>query len=354
MVTHNSGKSLIIYLLARYYDLPTLIIVPTINLVNQLASDFSDYNFDSDTNVYRIYDGATKETDKQITISTWQSIKDMPREFFDKFKVVIGDEAHTFNAKSLKRIMENLVDCKYRTGLTGSLDGEEVHKLVLEGVFGPIARITSTERLMKEGFIAELLIKVITLSYPLETKKALRKMGDYQTEMSFLISHKKRNNFIKNLAISLEGNTLLLFQFVDKHGKELNEIIKDSTNRPIFYVHGKTDADEREEVRKIVEKETNAIIIASYGVFSTGTNIVNLHNLIFASPFKTKIRTLQSIGRILRKSDSKDKARLYDIADDLSYDGQSNHTLNHLFKRIKTYNEEKFTVKYYNVSLYEK
>ena len=111
------------------------------------------------------------------------------------------------------------------------------------------------------------------------------------------------------------------------------------------------DTSEREAVREITEKENNAIIIASYGVFSTGINIKNLHNVVFASPSKSRIRNLQSIGRVLRKSNTKTKAKLCDISDDCTINGKKNYTLNHLIERIKIYNEEKFNYEIITINL---
>jgi len=346
-----SGKSFIIYLLTRYYDKRTLIIVPTTSLVHQLASDFSDYGFDSDTHVHAIYSGQDKGTDRQITISTWQSIYKLPKEYFQKYEVVIGDEAHLFKAKSLTSIMEKLYDCKYRFGFTGTLDGTQTHRLVLEGLFGPVKKVTTTSKLIEEKHLAEFKIKAIVLKYPDEIKKQL--IGStYQDEMDFLVRNTARNNFIKNLAFSLDGNTLLLFQYVEKHGKVLLDLLKsESSNKKIFFVSGEVDGHEREEIRKIVEKEQNAIIVASYGTFSTGVNIRNLHNIIFSSPSKSRIRNLQSIGRGLRKSDTKNSSTLIDIADDLSWKNKNNHTLLHFIERINIYNEEKFPYKIYKVGL---
>jgi superfamily II DNA or RNA helicase len=116
-------------------------------------------------------------------------------------------------------------------------------------------------------------------------------------------------------------------------------------------VHGGVDTENREKVREITEKENNAIIVASYGTFSTGVNIRNLHNVIFASPSKSRIRNLQSIGRVLRKGNNKTKATLYDIADDISYKSRKNYTLNHLIERIKVYNEENFNYDIVNIPL---
>ena len=346
-----SGKSFIIYLITRYFNARTLIIVPTTSLVSQLASDFDDYGFVSDTYVHRIYSGQVKQTDKPITISTWQSIYKLPKAYFEQFDVVIGDEAHLFQAKSLINIMDKLSQCPNRFGFTGTLDGTQTHRLVLEGLFGKVEQVTTTSELMEQKHLADLTIKALLLDYSDETKKLVSKMK-YQDEMDFLVRNIPRNNFIKNLSLSLEGNTLLLFQYVDKHGKVLYDMIKsEASDRKIFFVSGEIDGAERENIRGIVEKEKNAIIVASFGTFSTGVNIRNLHNIIFASPSKSRVRNLQSIGRGLRKSDTKDSSTLFDIADDLSWKAKQNHTLKHFVERIKIYNEEKFNYKIYNVKL---
>lgn len=347
-----SGKSFIIYLLVRYYAKRTLIIVPTTSLVSQLASDFADYGFRSDDYVHRVFSGQDKHSDKPITITTWQSVYKMPRSFFASFALVIGDEAHLFKAKSLTSIMDKLDDCRYRFGFTGTLDGTNTHKLVLEGIFGPVRKVISTKELIDKKHLAEFMIKSIVLSHPDETRKMIARANDYQSEMDFIVRLEARNKFIRNLALSLEGNTLLLFQFVEKHGKELfSKLQSEAKDRKVFYVAGSVDGEEREEIRKIVEKESNAIIVASFGTFSTGVNIKNLHNIIFASPSKSRVRNLQSIGRGLRKSDSKTAATLYDIADDMSWKSKKNYTLLHFMERVKIYNEEKFKYKIYKVNL---
>jgi superfamily II DNA or RNA helicase len=347
----GSGKSLIIYLLTRYYNARTLIIVPTTSLVSQLASDFSSYGLVSDEFVHRIYEGQDKQTDKPITISTWQSIYKMPKSYFEQFDVAIGDEAHLFKAKSLTSIMSKLDRCKFRFGFTGTLDNSETNKLVLEGLFGAAKKVVTTSELIEQKHLADFKIKSIVLQYPEDTCKLI-KTFDYKDEINWIVTNPHRNNFIKNLAISLKGNTLLLFQFVEKHGKILNDLIKSGAgNRKIFFVHGGIDGDEREKIRGIVEKESDAIIIASYGTFSTGVNIRNLHNIIFASPSKSKIRNLQSIGRGLRVSETKSSSVLYDIADNLCYKTHKNHTFLHLIERMKLYNEEKFSYKIYKVEL---
>jgi len=347
-----SGKSLIIYLITRYLNKKTLIIVPTISLVAQLYKDFKDYGFDSDSNIHQIMGGASKDTDMPIVISTWQSIYKMPQEWFEEYDLVIGDEAHLFKAKSLVSILTNLPDCKYRFGLTGTLDGAQTHKLVLEGLFGSVKKVTSTKELIDDGRLARFKIKALVLKYSEQSSKAC-KAFTYQEEIDYIVTKHSRNQFIKNLAVSLNGNTLLLYQFVDKHGKILYNMIKDAIaeDRPIFFVHGDVGVDEREEVRRITENESNAIIVASYGTFSTGINIKNLHNIIFSSPSKSKIRTLQSIGRILRLGDNKEEAILFDISDDMTYKSTKNYTLDHFMERMKIYNDEKFDYKIYTINL---
>jgi len=347
----SSGKSLIIYLLARYYNCKTLIIVPTISLVRQMTSDFIDYGLPSDIEIHQVVGGVEKTSDKQIIISTWQSIFKQPKAYFKDFDLVIGDEAHLFKAKSLTSIMTGLVNCKYRFGTTGTLDGSNCNALVLEGLFGPVHRVITTSELIEKKHAADFTIKSIILKYPDEIRKLV--VGfDYQKELDFIVTNAKRNKFIKNLVLSLQGNTLVLFQFVEKHGKPLYDLIKsEAGDRKVYFISGDVSGDEREEIRHTIETDKNAIIIASYGTTSTGVNIINLHNVIFTSPSKSRVRNLQSIGRVLRKSTEKVNATLYDIADDFSWKSKKNYTFLHLIERIKIYAEEKFNYKTYNVEL---
>ena len=212
-----------------------------------------------------------------------------------------------------------------------------------------VIKVISTKELIDTNRIADLRIKALVLKYDDKTRKEMKE-AKYDDEIKFLAQCRERNNFIKNLALGRTGNTLVLFQMVEKHGKLLYDLIN-REDRKIFFIHGGVDVEERESAREITEKENNAIIIASYGTFSTGINIRNLHNIIFASPSKSRIRNLQSIGRGLRKGDKKSKATLYDIADDLSYKSWNNFTLKHFAIRVKMYNEEEFDYKIYNIRL---
>ena len=345
-----SGKSLIIYLLARHYNVPTLIIVPTTALVSQLASDFADYGYDSDSLVHKIYSGEEKLTDKPITISTWQSLYKLPKAYFNKFRLVIGDECHLFKAKSLTSIMLKLTNCPYRFGTTGTLDGSLTHKLVLEGLFGGVRKLITTKELQEQGYVAQLTIKCLVLKYDDEIRKQVSKLT-YQEELDTIVRLEARNRFITNLATSLPGNTIVFFQFKEKHGYVLHEMIRLKTDRPVYYIDGDIDGDAREKIRVIFDKEKDAIAIVSSGTTSTGTNIKNIHNMIFSSPSKSKIKNLQSIGRGLRLSDTKTSANLYDIADDMSWKKKMNYTLNHFMERVKIYNEEGFSYKIYDIEL---
>jgi len=343
----GSGKSLMIYSIVRYYTATAkkiLIVVPTTSLVEQMVSDFTEYGWDADSFIHKIYSGRDKNTDKPIIISTWQSIYKFPKRYFDDIDCVIGDEAHLFKSKSLTGIMTKLHNAKYRFGFTGTLDGSKTHKWVLEGLFGDYERVTKTDDLIKSGYLSKFRIKILLC------KHAPQHFETYHDEMDYLVQHTGRNNLIKNLVKDIKGNTLVLFNYIEKHGEPLHELINNTIDpeRKLFFVHGGTDVEDREEVRQITETENNAVIIASYGTFSTGINIKRLHNIIFASPSKSRIRNLQSIGRVLRKGEGKDIATLYDIADDI---GGQNYTLRHLNERVNIYNDENFKYEVIRVNL---
>ena len=355
----GSGKSFIIYSIMRWHvnaGRKCILIVPTTSLVEQMYSDFEDYSSVNQWPVkehcQKLYSGFSKVFEKDVLITTWQSVYLQPKTWFRQFDVIFGDEAHQFKAKSLTTVMEKMDEVRYRIGTTGTLDNKKVHRLVLEGIFGPVLKVTTTKKLMDTGRLTNLNITCVVLKYDEETRKE-RKNKTYQEEMDWLVANEKRNKFIRNLAIRSQGNTLVLFQYVEKHGKILYELIKNKAHdeRKIFFVYGGTDVTDRESIRHITESESDAIIIASFGTFSTGINIPSLENVIFASPSKSKIRNLQSIGRGLRLKDGKTSCNLYDIADDLHWKSWKNHTLNHAAERYKIYAEEEFKIKIAEVEL---
>jgi superfamily II DNA or RNA helicase len=351
----GSGKSFIIYNLLRWYldnfDKQVLIVVPTTSLVEQMYKDFEDYGYDVKENVHRIYSGKDKNTDKPIIISTWQSIYKFPKEWYENMGCVFGDEVHLFKAKSLSGIMNKCVNAEYRFGTTGTLDGTETNKLVLEGLFGPTKRVTMTRDLQEKGTLAKIDITVLLLRYHNDVCHML-KDATYQEEIDYIVTNEKRNRLISNLALDQKGNSLVLFQYVEKHGKPLFDMIqKKAKSRPVYYVSGEVEAKDREQIRGIVEKQKNAIIVASLGTFSTGINIRNLHNIIFASPSKSQVKVLQSIGRGLRKSDDGSTTKLYDVADDMHIKSHKNFTLRHSAERIKIYTKEQFPYKIFKLDL---
>lgn len=352
----GSGKSFIIYNLLREFmerdsGMKALVVVPTTSLVEQMFKDFSDYGFDCDEHVHRIYSGKDKNTDKTIIVSTWQSIYKLDKEWFEQFGAVFGDECHLFKAKSLTTLMNKCTEADMRIGTTGTLDGTQVHKLVLEGLFGPTKQVTFTRDLQDQGTLANLNIDMILLHYSDESKNKVAGMS-YQDELDFIVRYEPRNRLIRNLALTQKGNTLVLFQFVEKHGEPLHKLIKEKRENT-FYVHGGTQVEDREAIRGIVENSQNAIVVASLGTFSTGINIKNLHNIIFASPSKSQIRVLQSIGRGLRKADNNQDTRLLDIADNLQVGSKGNFTLKHSASRMKIYDKEKFNYKIHEVHLWQ-
>jgi len=360
----GSGKSLIIYCLSQIwlkyltdgFRYPksgrVLIVVPTTSLVEQMQKDFVDYGLNEKA-VHKIYSGKDKDNiESSIVISTWQSIYKLPQEWFNQFGMVIGDECHGFKSKSLTDIMNKCTEAKYRIGTTGTLDNAQVHHLVLQGLFGKIHRVTTTKALQDNNTLAKLDINIIILKYNEEIRKSLGKVT-YQDEIDWIVKNKSRNTFIRNLALDASGNTLVLFNFVEKHGKPLFDMINDKAeeDRKIFYVSGEVETSDREAIREITEKQKNAIIVASLGTFSTGINIKNLHNIIFASPSKSQIKVLQSIGRGLRKADDGRITRLYDIADDLQTKSRKNYAILHSEERVKIYNKEKFDYKIIEVPI---
>ena len=353
-----SGKSFMIYCILRWHmeaGLKCMVVVPTTSLVEQMYSDFEDYSsnngFDVSDHCQKLYSGFTREFTKDILITTWQSIYKQPRAWFENFDVVVGDEAHQFKATSLINIMEKMQHVKYRIGTTGTIDNKKINQLTLEGLFGPVHRVITTKELMDSGKVVNIDINCLFLKYNGEIRKVAKDL-DYQKEMDFIVQHYPRNKFIRNLALNCKGNTLVLFQYVEKHGKVLFDMIQEKAqDKNVYIVYGGVDTLEREKIRKDTEKGDNTIIVASYATFSTGINIPSIENIIFASPTKSKIRNLQSIGRGLRLKEGKNKLTLYDVADDLQYKSRKNHTLNHFVERVKIYSEEKFDYKIHEIDL---
>jgi superfamily II DNA or RNA helicase len=338
---------------AQKYKVKGLIIVPTIGLVTQMESDFRDYGYTGD--IHSSIGGLSTDNDipAEMVITTWQSLNNgktkRPKNWYRQFGLVFGDEAHGCKATSLIQILSSLEACKYRFGTTGTLDGQALNEATIEGLFGPKFKSISTKELMDQGYVTKLKIKCIVLKYPENIAQQV-KGKSYQEEVDFLIACEARNKFLKNLTLSLQGNKLLFFRIID-HGRILHQLISADSDHNVFYIDGGVGGADRESIRKAIEDEHNATLIASLGTTSTGVSINKLHHMIAASPSKSKIKVLQSIGRMLRLHESKEEAILYDIVDDLSYKSYQNFTLKHFAERAKIYDAEKFDYEIYNVRL---
>jgi len=361
----GSGKSLIIYCITRYFlefdadfEEKAAIVVPTTSLVEQMTKDFGDYSqkdktFDASCMIHKIYSGQDKDGfSAPVVITTWQSLIRLPKGWFTQFGFIVGDEAHLFKAKSLNQIMGNMVNARYRIGTTGTLDDLQCNELVLIGNFGPVFSTITTKELIDAKTLSDLKIQCIILKHDSGLSKVVSKMK-YQDEIAVIVAHEARNHFIADLAVSLKGNTLVLFNYVENHGEPLFRLIQSKIpkDRNTHFVSGKVQADAREKIREMTEREDGTIIVASLGVFSTGINIKNLHNIIFAAPTKSQIKVLQSIGRGLRKAENGQACTVFDITDDFSHGKKRNYTLNHGRSRAEIYVKQGFEFSTHGINM---
>ena len=364
-----TGKSLMIYGIIRWLmekGHKTLIVVPSTALVEQLWKDFKEYSenngFKVDAHIQKLYSGFPKEFKKDVLISTWQSIYKQPRLWFQQFEACVGDEAHMYKSKSLVDIMEKLSTTEYKIGTTGTIDDKKLHRLVLQGLFGIINRVTTNKESMDKKHITKLNVTGLYLKYPdnireiLAASQSKKRKINYQNEVRLITEYKPRNRYITNLACGLEGNTLVLINFIDRHGKPLYDMIckkikKNNIKKNVYFIAGEVDVKIREDIRERVQKKRNNIIVASYGTFSVGVNVPSIENIVMAHPFKSEIRILQTIGRGLRLEDKKDRCHVFDLIDDISIGKYYNYTLRHAAARQKIYAREKFKTRTIEVDL---
>lgn len=334
----GSGKSLLQYMLARWMmtrDIRTLIIVPTVGLVEQMISDFTEYGAKPEM-MHSIYAGARRFSKAPIIVSTWQSLHMQPPEYFYRFGCLIGDEVHGWKAKRLVALAKKASNAEYRFGLTGTLDEIPIHQLVLEGLFGPVKVVAKTAELIEKKVLTPVKVEILIFKWP-DVMSQRVVDGSYAQEIDTIISSPVRNDMIARLVKSLKGNTLVLFNYIERHGDLLKEKLPDA-----HYIHGGVDVEDREAVREIMENSDDATVLATYGTFSTGINIKRLHNIVFASPIKGKVRLLQSIGRGVRKSADKSLVRIFDIVDDFRIGQDVNYAFEHHVIRRKQYESEGF------------
>lgn len=356
-----SGKSFLMYMLTRFYNQPTLIIVPAIMLANQLKEEYRDYSsndseWNVDEKVHVIFSGKEKETECPIVISTWQSIYKLPKSYFSRFRVIIADEVHSFEAKCVKEVIEKCHRGVVRIGVTGTIKRKEM-KIApesLEGSFGKVKVVTELYKLIEEKFLSDAKINVLVLDYNEEDRKAVRGLT-YAEEVDWIVGCEKRINFVSKLAAAKRDTALVLFER-KKHGKALHEKISSivGPERAVYYIDGGTKPAERERIRKAVETQRGAVIVASIKVFAVGVNIENLYYLILAHPTKGEIRILQSVGRTLRLGDRSHKIFVNDIVDDLSCGNKENYGIQHYRKRLEIYESRKlpFEHRHYEADKY--
>lgn len=353
----SAGKSLIQALISRWYcenlEGKILMIVPTTALVDQMIDDFTDYKLFPRRAMLGVRGGTRRDSDEALVyVSTWQTACKQPAEWFKQFGCLMVDECHLATGAQITKIVKNMVNCRFKYGLSGSLRDGKANVLQYIGMFGDVFRPVTTKDLMEEGQVAELKINSIFLRYT-DDESIVMKGSDYQKEIKYITEHRKRNAWICRLSLKLaskEKNTLVLFKNI-KHGKLLYEALKAKHDK-VFYISGETDTETRTALKKAAEADNGMIIVASYGVMSTGVSIKNLHHVIFGHPIKSKILVLQSIGRVLRLHGSKTEATLWDIVDNIAVRTKSktakkkyshmNYGMKHGLERIQRYNSEKF------------
>jgi len=360
-----SGKSLVLYTLIRFILATTekkvLLVVPSINLVKQMFSDFVDYGWSSCESYATLIYGAAKKRDwnKPIIISTWQSIHKKSPEFFRDFGMVIIDETHGAKAASLKSILEKSSNADYRIGLTGSLQdinikNEKADFLTISGYLGPVIAKEKTSDLIDKGFLSDIMVANIFIKYPkdivdltkyesysyVEEVDIIQSYANRNKILDYIINHSKKDNNILILCHEIEDHLLVVKDYIENHFEDWN----------LHIIYGKTTANQREKIRNEMRGKGGNILLASYGTLSTGVNIPRLHQVVFYSSYKSKIKVLQSIGRGLRKHESKSKLILWDIVDDLTYKTyragkeilHKNYVYSHWLKRLSYYKKQGF------------
>lgn len=316
-----------------------------------MKSDFCEYEKNPHVcpQCYEMKTGVDKETNKRVIIATWAMLMRQPPEWYKPFNCFIIDESHQASSPALTKIISNLSHVPFRFGFTGTLDGSKTHEMQCRAWLGPIVKTKSTRDLIDEGFLSDLKIKSVELRYPTQISREVSKY-EYQDEIQWLVTNQKRNQYIVDLAVSQEKNTLVLFNLIE-HGKVLYDMAASLHGDNVKWIIGDIQADEREKIRRMMEKESGLILFATYGTLSQGVNIRNLHNLILAHPFKARIRNLQSIGRLLRKQETKNSATVYDLCDNLCYKKSQNTVYKHYVQRLAIYESEGFPVTFTHVEI---
>lgn len=352
----GSGKSLMIYSIFRYLlerkKLKHMIlIVPNVSLVEQMYSDFKDYGWDDIENYVELMYAAKKPTHKlPILISTWQSLEKLDKEFFDKYQAMVIDEAHQSKANVVSRIAKASYNSQYKIGTTGTLPQELSDQMAINGVIGDVIFELKSKELIDAGVLTKMNIAGIFLKYP-EAFIKENKDRIYQEEIKMVEEYSTRNkclNFIIDHSKPTD-NILILVNHRD-HLKQTTKYLNDNyPDRKVSVIHGDVKATVREKIRTGIEHEEGTLLLATYATMSTGVNIPKLHSIVLFSNSKSRIKVLQSIGRGLRKHNTKNKVIIFDIIDDLSYKTRNgkikkNYCMQHYDERLTFYKEQEFPV----------
>ena len=348
IVPTSGGKSLIIYVITRWIQEKEvskgekiLIVVPNKGLLIQLKNNFEEYGYSK--KIHCIQAGVPKDSEEDIYISTYQSLVDQPKEYFDKFKCLIWDEIQILKCvqgeTSVKTICEKMIHTGFRYGMTGTLHDETIHRTVVEAYFGSLYQTITTNDLIQRGQASKFRINSIIVKYPQDITQELSRL-DYQQQKEFQenIENPKQKLIIK-IAEELEHNTIILFDRIE-HGTFLyNELLNNRKKKTVFYIDGSISGEERNNILSQMEEDDNCIGIFSYGCASAGLNLKRLTNILFGASYRSKIRVLQSIGRQLRIHNEKECAVLFDIVDDIKFASE------HYGIRKSFYKREKFPLK---------
>ena len=354
----SAGKTLIsfltvAYMLEKQKASKILFIVPNVSLVVQATEDFAEYNHENRVKmmVQQIYSGQKIKPNRNIVIGTYQSLVKKSKEFFDDFDAVIVDETHKAKSNSIKTILQKCRMAKYKYGLSGTIPKDNtLDRLTLMSQTGPLITEIKASFLQKEGYIAGCNVKVIEMDYaPQASKQAFMELATnrydskdvFSLEQNYVINSPGRINFVTKVIAKIPKNSLVLFHRIE-HGKKLYEMLRQRSDKKVYYVDGGTNTDIREEYKAKMEAGDDVVIIASYGTFSTGISIKKIHNIFFTESFKSEVIIRQSIGRGLRQHESKESVNIIDFVDDLRWDEWQNYLYRHAKARKKIYKQEKF------------
>jgi superfamily II DNA or RNA helicase len=370
-VATSSGKTLISFMIFAYLKQKGLIrkflmIVPSTNLVFQGSEDFEDYGLHKlGSKIQQIGGGSKLREGCDVIIGTFQSLVKQDQEFFEEADLVFVDEAHHTNSMSIKKIVAQCMHSRWRFGLTGTLTKRgTADYLTIQQFLGPLIVEISPSFLFDNNYATPVSIKIVVMDWlekEFKDKLADLKLNNnnlegnevYNLERKLVVESKKRLNYVVDFMSKTSKNSLVLFQSVkDEYGKQIWNLLREKNNeKEVFYVDGDTSEGLREEYKSRMASGNNKILIATYGTFSTGISINNLHNIFLVESYKSEVLIKQSLGRGMRQMEGKEKVNIIDFVDDFSSPKYQNYLMKHSEARIQIYKNESFEYKIYKVKL---